>query len=120
MSFFQAPTEAVMLAGCEYTMRADLRAFMRIHEMVATEPERFVDVQLGAGPETAMRVEMTPANAPAYFAAFCDDAVDWPSICRRAHPLEVLRAWGVCSELLSQVEADWQPESEPPFRSESA
>ena len=118
MAAFTPPTAGVTLGGLHFTMKADLRAFMRIHELLATDPWRFVEVHRPDSDDPALRVEMTPANAPVYFAAFCDKPANWEVVCADAHPLEVVRAWATCSELLSEVEEDWQPEGEAPFCAE--
>lgn len=118
---FQAPETTVDLGGLPYQFRADLAAYMRVHELAVSMPEEFIPVVVN-GEDVGTRMRMTPANAACYLEAFYagGNQLDWPGILAYAHPMEVLAAWNAVNELLDKAESDWNPEKadSSPFRSE--
>ena len=106
-------TSEFTIAGEVYTARADLRAFMGIHELAASQPDMFADIPDRPG---ELRVIMSPANAPTLFALFTDrPAAHWQKVITACNPAAVMQAWGVCINLLGQAHDAWGVDSDNPF-----
>ena len=128
---YQAPEVTVVIQNGEYTFKADLRAYMALHEIQRTHPERFIPM-FGVDDETGeqsqevvgARMRMAPEALPDYFAAVSADSAYrnadyWAQMLEVTHPQELTNAWQAIDLLLTESQVDWEEDDQSPFRDES-
>ena len=121
---YEAREVRVEVGGREHVFRADLRAYMNIHELIRGDRDlmRHVVRREGDRPDgeiEEIRMRMTPENLPDYLAAVGDTTADeWRVLAQTAHPEALMTAWIAADNLLGQAQADWEKDDESPFRHE--
>ena len=126
---YQAPTVTVKIADGDYAFKADLRAYMALHEIQRSHPERFIPMYAvdEDGVQTdeiiGARMRMEPDALPDYFTACAArDAwrsTDfWKDMMEVAHPQELTNAWQAIDMLLTESQPNWEADEGSPFRGE--